>query len=69
MVKVTKAIMVGKIIPLVCEIFFPIKTNLSVIQIALQDFNIYEVKVTAQESDAKFSVLDGLIFYEITLTR
>jgi len=69
----------GKIIPLLHddilaeyeEVLYRDKFHLksSTIQIVLQAFKIYGVKVTPQKSDEYFYDPDDVIFYEVTLAK
>ena len=78
-VKVIEAVMNGKIIPLLHEDILAEYENVlyrdefhlnpATIQIVLQAFKIYGVKVTPQESDENFSDLNDKIFYEVTLAK
>ena len=78
-VKIIKAVMDGKIIPLLHDdilveyedVLYRDKFHLNpaTVQIVLQAFKTYGVKVTPQKSDENFSDPDDLIFYEVTLAR
>ena len=78
-VKIIKAVMDGKIIPLLHDdilveyedVLYRNKFHLNsaTVQIVLQAFKSYGVKVTPQKSDENFSDPDDLIFYEVALAR
>ena len=78
-VKVIKAVMDGKIIPLLHndilveyeDVLYRDKFHLkpATIQVVLQAFKIYGIKVTPKKSDENFSDPDDLIFYEVTLAK
>ena len=78
-VKVIKAVMDGKIIPLLHDdilaeyedVLYRDKFHLNpaIIQVVLQAFKIYGMKVTPKKSDENFSDPDDLIFYEVTLAK
>ena len=78
-VKVIKAVMDGKIIPLLHDdilaeyedVLYRDKFHLNpaTIHVVLQAFKIYGMKVTPKKSDEKFSDLDDLIFYEVALAK
>ena len=78
-VKVIKAVMDGRIIPLLHDdilaeyedVLYREKFHLkpATIQIVLQAFRIYGIKVTPQKSDENFPDPDDLIFYEVTLAK
>ena len=78
-VKVIKAVMDGKIIPLLHDdilaeyedVLYRDKFHLNpaTIHVVLQAFKIYGIKVTPKKSDENFSDPDDLIFYEVTLAK
>jgi len=78
-VKVIKAVMDGRIISLLHDdilaeyedVLYREKFHLkpATIQIVLQAFRIYGIKVTPQKSDENFPDPDDLIFYEVTLAK
>ena len=78
-VKVIKAVMDGEIIPLLHDdilaeyedVLYRDKFHLTpaTIQVVLQAFKIYGMKVTPKKSDENFSDPDDLIFYEVTLAK
>ena len=78
-VKVIKAVMDGKIIPLLHDdilaeyedVLYRDKFHLNpaTIQVVLQAFKIYGMKVTPKKSDENFSDPDDLIFYEVALAK
>ena len=78
-VKVIKAMMEGKIIPLLHDnilaeyedVLYRDKFHLkpATIQVVLQAFKIYGIKVTPKKSDENFSDPDDLIFYEVALAK
>ena len=78
-VKVIKAVMDGKIIPLIHDdilaeyedVLHRDKFHLqpATIQTVLRAFRIYGLEITPQKSDEIFPDLDDQIFYEITLAK
>ena len=78
-VKVIKAVMDGKIIPLLHDdilaeyedVLYRDKFHLNpaTIHVVLQAFKIYGMKVTPKKSDENFSDPDDLIFYEVALAK
>ena len=78
-VKVIKAVMDGKIVPLLHDdilaeyedVLYRDKFHLSpaTIQVVLQAFTIYGMKVTPKKSDENFYDPDDLIFYEVALAK
>lgn len=78
-VKVIKAVMDGKIVPLLHDdilaeyedVLYRDKFHLNpaTIQVVLQALKIYGIKVTPKKSDENFSDPDDLIFYEVALAK